>query len=78
MTRFFSTDADVFVSGDLKYHDAKDAEVFQRGLIDVGHFASEELMIGLIAARLDAMLSEKGFDVRVEALGKEADPFKYI
>lgn len=78
MKRFFATDADVFISGDLKYHDAKDAEVHQRGLIDIGHFASEALMIDMIAGQLNAGIREKGLDVRVEALNEERDPFNYV
>lgn len=78
MNQFFATDADVFISGDLKFHDAKDAQAYHRGLIDVGHFASEVLMIDLIADRLDAMMREKGYDVRVEALKDEEDPFQYL
>jgi len=78
MKQFFATDADVFISGDLKFHDAKDAQANYRGLIDVGHFASEVLMIDLVAERLDAMIREEGLDVRVEALNEEEDPFQYL
>jgi len=78
MNRFFATDADVYISGDLKFHDAKDAETNQRGLIDVGHFASEVLMTDLIADRLNGLIREKGLDVRVEALNEEEDPFQYL
>ncbi len=78
MHQFFETDADVFITGDLKFHDAKDAEMNQRGLIDVGHFASEVLMIDLVAGWLDVMIREKGLDVRVEALKEEDDPFQYL
>ena len=78
MNQFFATDADVFISGDLKFHDAKDAQMNHRGLIDVGHFASEAIMIDLIADRLAMMTKEKGLDVRVEALNEEEDPFQYL
>ncbi len=78
MNQFFATDADVFISGDLKFHDAKDAEMNHRGLIDVGHFASEAIMIDLVADRLDVMIKKKGLNVRVEALNEEEDPFQYL
>jgi len=78
MKQFFSTDADVYVSGDLKFHDAKDAETHHRGLIDVGHFASEQIMIDLVARQLAGRIKEKGLDVTVEALQVEADPFQYV
>jgi len=78
MKDFFASDADVYISGDLKYHDAKDSEIRSRGLIDVGHFASEELMIDMLKERLMTLIKEKGFDIRIEAFHQEADPFNYI
>ena len=78
MKRFLASDAEVYISGDLKFHDAKDAEVNGRGLIDVGHFASEALMVDLVAERLDALIREKGQKVRVDAFKEEEDPFSYI
>ncbi|MDA8404201.1 MAG: Nif3-like dinuclear metal center hexameric protein, partial [Desulfobacteraceae bacterium] len=78
MKQFLSTDAEVYVSGDLKFHDAKDAETHHRVLIDVGHFASEQLMIALIAGQLADRIEAEGLDVTVEALGIEADPFQYV
>jgi len=78
MKQFFGTDADVYISGDLKFHDAKDAEASGRGLIDVGHFASEALMIDLVARRLETLAGQRGLDIAVEAFHEEEDPFKYI
>jgi len=78
MKQFFLTDTDVYVSGDLKFHDAKDAETHHRALIDVGHFASEQIMIALVARKLADRIKEKGLDVTVEALQVEVDPFKYV
>jgi len=78
MKQFFATDADVYISGDLKFHDAKDSEINHRGLIDVGHFASEALMIDLIAGQLDKMIKKNSLGVRVEALNEEEDPFQYL
>jgi dinuclear metal center YbgI/SA1388 family protein len=78
MKQFFATDADVYITGDLKFHDAKDAQMNHRGLIDVGHFASESIMIDLIADRLAAQIKENGLDIRVEALNEEEDPFQYF
>jgi len=78
MKQFLSTDAQVYVSGDLKFHDAKDAETHRRALIDVGHFASEQLMIALIARRLSDRFKETGLNVIVEELRIETDPFQYV
>jgi dinuclear metal center YbgI/SA1388 family protein len=79
MNVFFSSDAEVYISGDLHYHDAKDAEAEGRGLIDIGHFASEHLMVEILAERIRQILSETGTaDVTVEACGLEKDPFVIV
>lgn len=78
MKHFFASDADVFISGDLKFHDARDAENQSRGLIDIGHFASEELMIDMIKGRLGKMIKDNGLNVKVEALRQEEDPYLYL
>ncbi len=64
-----SAKADVYVTGDLKYHQALCAGIF---LVDVGHFSLEEEMIRLFAKDLDSGLSPKGVAVK---FFKGADPF---
>jgi putative NIF3 family GTP cyclohydrolase 1 type 2 len=75
MKYFFNSEAQVFVSGDLRYHDAKDAVSANRGLIDIGHFASEHLIVGVLAERLSRLLTDKGLNVKVKACELERDPF---
>lgn len=53
--------ADVLVTGDLKYHQAMEAEIFT---IDVGHFSLEERMVREMAALLDERLGPQGVAVR--------------
>jgi dinuclear metal center YbgI/SA1388 family protein len=72
---FFSSGAQVFISGDLHYHDAKEALPKNLGLIDIGHFASEQLMIEVLAERLSRLLTDDQFSVTVEACRLEKDPF---
>jgi dinuclear metal center YbgI/SA1388 family protein len=78
MRQFFNTSADVYISGDLKFHDAKDAQINGRGLIDVGHFSSEALMIDLVARRLEILSREKGLNIVIEVYKEEEDPFQYL
>lgn len=58
--------ADVFVTGDLKYHQALDAIHARPGLcvVDVGHFSLEEEMTRLLAGQLGADLAPAGVEVR--------------
>lgn len=75
MAEFFATDAEVYISGDFKYHDARDAETAGRGLIDLGHFASEQVMISLVAQQLSERVLAGGLDVSVSPIHIETDPF---
>ncbi len=72
---FLSSDADVLVGGDLRYHDAIDAVDAGKGLIDVGHFASERIVIPVLVSRLRSAAARAGMNIAVEAHEGESDPF---
>jgi dinuclear metal center YbgI/SA1388 family protein len=75
MKVFLASGAQAFISGDLHYHDAKEVQTAKRGLIDIGHFASEHLIIDVLAQRLSGLLTDKDFNVTVAAYRLEKDPF---
>jgi GTP cyclohydrolase I len=75
MELFLSSGAQVFISGDLKYHDARDAEAMGVGLMDIGHFASEHLMIEVLVNAIKNELAKKGLYAEVQAYCFEKDPF---
>ncbi|MGM0645008.1 MAG: Nif3-like dinuclear metal center hexameric protein [Thermodesulfobacteriota bacterium] len=59
----FTNGADVFLTGDVKYHQAQDLE--RRGwVLDVGHFSLEEQMMAHWATRLEQELADHGVTVR--------------
>lgn len=69
--------ADVLVTGDIKYHEARDAEDLGLALIDAGHFPTEIIMVDDITQRLGQALVAAGYtDCRVEACRTEMDPFR--
>jgi len=72
---FYSCGAQVYISGDLKYHDARDVEAAGLGLIDVGHFPSEYLVVEELVKRLTSLFSEKQLQAEVKACNIEKDPF---
>jgi GTP cyclohydrolase I len=72
---FFSSKASVYISGDLGYHDARSVEVADRGLIDIGHFASEHLMVKVLAQRLEHILSRSEINVNIHECKIEKEPF---
>ncbi|MFH0728354.1 MAG: Nif3-like dinuclear metal center hexameric protein [Pseudomonadota bacterium] len=72
---FYASGAQVYVSGDFRYHDARTAEMNQVGLVDIGHFASEHLMVAALASRLRAECDAHGFPVIIHACEIEKNPF---
>jgi dinuclear metal center YbgI/SA1388 family protein len=72
---FFKSGAQVYISGDLRFHDARDVEAADLGLIDIGHFPSEYLMVESLVKRLAQIISQNRLDVEVCVCGNERDPF---
>ena len=75
---FLASDADVFITGDIRYHDARNVEASQRALIDVGHFASEHLIIDPLCRQLSQAVRTSLWDVRIEPCRLEQDPFEFV
>ena len=73
-----SSGADVYVSGDLGYHTARDAQQAGIGLVDIGHFGSEHIVVDALAAALGKAIREAGISAEVEASDMEMDPFDYM
>lgn len=67
----YSQNVDVLVTGDIKYHTALDAQEINLFVIDVGHFASEYLIVN----KLKALLSKKFDGVEFICSNMEKDPF---
>ncbi len=68
--------ADVLVTGDVKYHEARLAEELGIALIDAGHFATEQLMIEKVADSLREAAQLRHWDIIFEAYAGEEDPFR--
>ena len=77
LPEFFNSGAQAYISGDLRYHDARDAEAAHLGLVDIGHFASEHLIVEVLAERLGKIVADKNMNVTVQACDLEVDPFEY-
>ena len=78
MHAFIASDAEVFISGDIHYHDARDAESANRGIIDIGHFPSEHLMVEALADYLKKLMAREDLKIKVEPCTLEADPFIFL
>ena len=69
--------ADLLVTGDVKYHEAREAEDLGLALIDAGHFSTEIIMVDDITERLGRALVTAGYtSCNVEACRTEMDPFR--
>jgi len=62
---------DVLVTGDIKYHTALDAREMGLCILDVGHFASEILIVN----KLEKLLTDKFSDIKIICSTLERDPF---
>ncbi|MEJ2040654.1 MAG: Nif3-like dinuclear metal center hexameric protein [Desulfosarcinaceae bacterium] len=78
MQRFLESDAELFISGDLRYHDARTVEEAGKTLIDLGHFASERIIIDSLVEKIAAAGREAGWTLSVEPCRLEQDPFEMV
>ena len=72
---FLNSGADVFVTGDIKYHEARLVEQHSRGLIDVGHFGSEVIAIDLLSQKLEKAFQTKKMNIDIKEHKSDKDPF---
>jgi dinuclear metal center YbgI/SA1388 family protein len=77
-----ASNADVFVTADLRHHPASEArEAAVNGrpyLIDVSHFASEWLWLPAAASALGNVLADQGHEVEIQVSTTNSDPWDFI
>ena len=69
--------ADLLVTADVKYHEAREAEALGIALLDAGHFATELPMVQGLAQALAGALEAKRFETEVVAYQGEREPFSF-
>jgi len=67
--------ADVLVTGDVRYHTARDMLAAKMGFIDAGHFATERVVLLALRKRLNAALAQAGYVVDIEIAIREKEPW---
>ncbi|MCP4671501.1 MAG: Nif3-like dinuclear metal center hexameric protein [Desulfobacula sp.] len=72
---FLKSGADVYITGAIKYHEARLVEQSSKALIDVGHFGSEHIAIDLLSKKLSRAVQKAGMDIEIKKYTKEKDPF---
>jgi dinuclear metal center YbgI/SA1388 family protein len=76
--QFLASEAEAFITGDLRYHEAREIEAAGRGAIDIGHFHSEHLFAEVLAQRLRRVLRRCRPAVEVDACPLERDAFIFL
>lgn len=66
---------DVYITGDIRYHDACDAKAMGLCIIDAGHFATENIYIPEFKAYIEKMLISDGKNVNIILSEKNKAPF---
>lgn len=76
MGRFMASDAQVLATGDLRYHDGLDVQDADRGLVDIGHFPSEAIVVDMLVRRLSELAESAGYDLSIIPWTGQSDPFR--
>jgi dinuclear metal center YbgI/SA1388 family protein len=66
---------DVLLTGDIKYHKAREAELHNLALLDIGHYPSEVIYLPVLKRKLATILP-KGIEIIVSK--ESRNPFKII
>ena len=67
--------ADLLVTGDVKYHDARNALDLGLALVDAGHFATEQVMVAGLAKKLRTAATARQCPIEFIESASGQDPF---
>ncbi len=74
MSLISSIDADCFLTGDIKYHDAMEAQSRNIGLIDIGYYESEQHFSPLVMGLVEKYLLK---NEKKDIMAASQNPFDY-
>jgi hypothetical protein len=69
---------DVYVTGDVKYHEAQRAVEQGMHIIDAGHFGTESPVLPVLAERLRAELADECGAIEIFVTNTQRDVFDVI
>lgn len=70
--------ADVFITGDMGYHDALKAEEYDMAIIDAGHYGTEHVVLSKLALSLQNSIDTLQYNIETTVSQKECDPFVFL
>jgi len=68
--------ADVFITGDVKFHEAQEAQQNHIGIIDIGHYGSENIAMPSIKEYMKEFIIENNIEMIVSQIND--DPFNIV
>ena len=69
---------DVFVTGDMRYHNAVDAVEAGISIVDITHYAGEVLIVETIVQRLRSAAAQANIDIAIHATQTNGQAFFHI
>lgn len=69
--------AQVYITGEVRHHQASPGDFEDFAVVEVGHFASEAVFMPAWAEQLGLLFQEKGLAVEVQVSATEQAPFAY-
>ncbi|MCD6435942.1 MAG: Nif3-like dinuclear metal center hexameric protein, partial [Clostridiales bacterium] len=74
----YDAKADVYITGDLKYHEAQKARLKGINIVDAGHFDTEQFFMEEFANILRREFERQSYDVVIINSKIDIDPFIYL
>ena len=66
---------DLFITGDLKYHDAQFAQAKGIAVMDAGHYGTEKIFVPNMARKLEDAAADAGKTLRIVKSAVDINPF---
>jgi len=73
-----SKGADVYLTGDIKYHDAHKAIGLGMAVVDAGHYGTEKVVVDIIKGHIEGEAKDMNVGIDVIASGVDIDPFVLV
>ena len=70
--------ADIYITGDVKYHDAQKAQELDINLIDGGHFGTEYPIVKVLSDKLTSYAQKNKWQVEIIRDTEAKDPFSVL
>lgn len=67
--------ADVIITGDVRYHAARECNEFGLAIVDAGHYGLEKAAPAILADRFSSEFASLGLDLECHLCNMEKDPF---